>query len=129
VYTETARLLSWKTYAQRILCLVDERPDRTLDELGAAMHKRWIPGSRNALWRFVDFVAALRHNKMVAPMVLDGTINGASFVAYIEQCLAPTLKHGDIMAIDPAHQVPGVKEGHRSCWRNIAVSAAVLAGP
>jgi transposase len=41
-------------YAQRILCLVDERPDRTLDELVAAMHKRRIPGSRSALWRFLD---------------------------------------------------------------------------
>ena len=40
--------------AQRILALVDERPDRTLDELVAAMHKRRIPGSRSALWRFLD---------------------------------------------------------------------------
>jgi transposase len=49
---------------------------------------------------------------MVAPMVLDGPINGASFMAYIEQCLAPTLKRGDIVVIDnlPAHKVPGVKE-------------------
>src|SRR6516225_4838263 len=60
----------------------------------------------------ITFVAALRHNKMMAPMVLDGPINGASFVAYIEQCLAPTLKRGDIVVIDnlPAHKVPGVKE-------------------
>jgi transposase len=63
-------------------------------------------------WKTITFVAALRHNKMVAPMVLDGPINGASFVAYIEQCLAPTLKHGDIVVIDnlPAHKVPGVQE-------------------
>ena len=33
-------------------------------------------------------------------------------MAYIEQCLAPTLKRGDIVVIDnvPAHKVPGVKE-------------------
>jgi len=63
-------------------------------------------------WKTITFVAALRHNKMVAPMVLDGPINGASFVAYIEQCLAPTLKRGDIVVIDnlPAHKVRGVKE-------------------
>jgi transposase len=63
-------------------------------------------------WRTITFVAALRHNKMVAPMVLDGPINGAAFVAYIEQCLAPTLKRGDIVVIDnlPAHKVLGVKE-------------------
>jgi transposase len=78
-------------YAERILALVDEQRDRTLDELVAAMHKRRIPGSRSAL---------------------DGPINRASFVAYIEQCLAPTLKRGDIVVIDnlPAHKVPGVKE-------------------
>jgi transposase len=49
---------------------------------------------------------------MTAPMVLDGPINGAAFVAYIEQCLAPTLKRGDIVVIDnlPAHKVLGVEE-------------------
>src|SRR5512144_1176924 len=41
-------------YAKRILALVDEQPDRTLDELVATMHKRGIPGSRSALWRFLD---------------------------------------------------------------------------
>ena len=41
-------------YADRILALIDEQPDRTLDELLAAMHKRRIPGSRSALWRFLD---------------------------------------------------------------------------
>jgi transposase len=61
-------------------------------------------------WKTITFVAALRHNKMEAPMVLDGPINGASFVAYIEQCLAPTLKRGDIVVNLPAHKVPGVKE-------------------
>jgi transposase len=49
---------------------------------------------------------------MVAPMVLDGPINGAAFVAYIEQCLVPTLRRGDIVVIDnlSAHKVAGVKE-------------------
>ena len=41
-------------YAERIVALVDEQPDRTLDELLAAMRKRRIPGSRSALWRFLD---------------------------------------------------------------------------
>ena len=36
-------------YAERILALIDEQPDRTLDELLAAMHRRRIPGSRSAL--------------------------------------------------------------------------------
>src|SRR5499426_2058415 len=51
-------------------------------------------------WKTITFVAALRHDKMMAPMVLDGPINGAAFVAYIERCLARTLKRGDIVVID-----------------------------
>jgi transposase len=74
--------------------------------------KRLISHVPQGEWRTITFVAALRHNKMTAPMVLDGPINGAAFVAYIEQCLAPTLKRGDIVVIDnlPAHKVLGVKE-------------------
>jgi len=44
-------------YAERILALVAENPDWTLKEILAAMHKRRIPASRTALWRFLD-----RHN-------------------------------------------------------------------
>jgi hypothetical protein len=43
-----------KDHAERILALVHEQPDRTLDELVAAMRKRRIPGSRSALWQFLD---------------------------------------------------------------------------
>jgi transposase len=41
-------------HAERLLALITEQPDRTLDELVAAMRKRRIPGSRSALWRFLD---------------------------------------------------------------------------
>jgi transposase len=41
-------------YAEEIFALVDEQPDWTLDELIAAIRKRWISGSRSALWRFLD---------------------------------------------------------------------------
>jgi transposase len=40
-------------YADRILAIIEEQPDRTLDEFVAAMRKRRIPGSRSALWRFL----------------------------------------------------------------------------
>ena len=74
--------------------------------------ERLISHVPQGTWKTITFVAALRHNKMVAPMVLDGPINGAAFVAYIEQCLVATLKRGDIVVIDnlPAHKVPGVKD-------------------
>jgi transposase len=63
-------------------------------------------------WKTITFVAALRHDKMVAPMVLEGPMNGPAFLAYIEQCLAPRLKRNDIVVMDnlPTHKVSGVKE-------------------
>jgi len=41
-------------HAQEILALVGEWPDWTLEELVVALHKRRIPGSRSALWRFLE---------------------------------------------------------------------------
>jgi len=43
--------------------------------------------------------AGLRHDEIVAPFV-DGAMNGPTFLAYIEQCLAPTLGRRDIVIID-----------------------------
>ena len=63
-------------------------------------------------WETITFVAALRHDKMVAPMVVDGPINGELFLAYVKHCLVPTLKPNDIVMMDhlPAHKVAGVAE-------------------
>lgn len=41
-------------HRQELLALIAETPDATLDEIVSAMHKRKIPGSRTALWRFLD---------------------------------------------------------------------------
>jgi DDE superfamily endonuclease len=43
-------------------------------------------------WETITFVAALRHNKMIAPMVTEGAMTGEMFLAYVKQCLAPTLR-------------------------------------
>jgi transposase len=51
-------------------------------------------------WRTLTFLAALRCDRIDAPCVIDGPINGARFTAYIEQFLAPTLKPGDIVIMD-----------------------------
>ena len=49
---------------------------------------------------------------MVAPFVLDGPMNAISFMAYLQRCLVPTLKRGDIVMMDslPVHKVAGVRE-------------------
>ena len=63
-------------------------------------------------WETITFVAALRHNKMTAPMVVDGAMTGDMFLAYVEQCLVPTLKRNDIVVMDNlrAHKIPGIQE-------------------
>ena len=63
-------------------------------------------------WKTITFVGALRHDGMVAPLVLDGPMDGPTFVAYVRQCLVPTLKRRDTVVMDnlPAHKVAGVRE-------------------
>ncbi len=63
-------------------------------------------------WTTWTFVAALRLKGMSAAMMIKGAINGECFLAYIEQCLVPILKKGDIVVMDnvPAHKVEGVQE-------------------
>jgi len=51
-------------------------------------------------WRTMTFLAGLRHDRITAPCVFDGPINGASFLAYVEQVLVPTLQPGDIVVMD-----------------------------
>ena len=51
-------------------------------------------------WKTLTFIAALRCDRIDAPCVFDGPINGESFTAYVEQILAPTLKAGDIVVLD-----------------------------
>jgi transposase len=51
-------------------------------------------------WKTTTFVAGLRLSGMVAPMVLDGPINGQAFQAYVDQVLVPELRKGDIVVMD-----------------------------
>jgi transposase len=48
----------------------------------------------------LTFLAALRHDRITAPCVIDGPINGTSFRAYIEQFLVPSLSPGDVVVMD-----------------------------
>jgi transposase len=63
-------------------------------------------------WETLTFVAGLRRDGMTAPLVIEGAMNGAIFLSYVEQCLAPALNRGDIVVMDNlrAHKVAGVKE-------------------
>lgn len=48
----------------------------------------------------MTFLAALRHDRVSAPFVIDGPIDGDSFETYVTQCLAPTLAPGEIVVMD-----------------------------
>ena len=63
-------------------------------------------------WETVTFIAGLRQTGIVAPMLIKGAMNGEAFLAYIEQCLVPTLKRRDVVVVDnvPFHKVAGVED-------------------
>jgi transposase len=51
-------------------------------------------------WKTLTFIAALRHDRVDAPWVIDGPINGDLFATYVAHVLAPTLARGDIVVLD-----------------------------
>jgi len=63
-------------------------------------------------WKTITFIAALRYNRITAPFVIEGAMDGEMFRAYVEQFLAPTLRRGDVVFMDnaPVHKVDGVEE-------------------
>jgi transposase len=68
-----------------------------------------VPGGR---WETITLVAGLTQRGIIAPLTFKGSLDGPTFVGYIEECLAPTLKRGQIVILDnlPAHRAPGVQE-------------------
>jgi len=69
-------------------------------------HGRALRGQRlvaavpHARWTTMTFLAALRSDGITAPCVFDGPINGGLFLAWVEQCLVPALRPGDIVVLD-----------------------------
>ena len=77
----------------------------------AAKGERLRVAIPHAHWKTTTVVAGLRSTGLVAPMALDGPINGAAFLAYVEQVLVPELKAGDTVIMDNlgSHKGPGVR--------------------
>jgi transposase len=63
-------------------------------------------------WKTTTFVAGLRCGALTAPFVIDAPMNRDIFLAYLRECLVPTLGAGDIVIMDnlPSHKVAGVRE-------------------
>ena len=62
-------------------------------------------------WKTTAFTAELRLGGLVASMVLDGSLNGDAFRAYVEQILVPELNKGDVVTMDnlPANKVGAIR--------------------
>ena len=97
----------WIRYQDRIdperLIFIDETWTRT----DMAPLRGWSPrGCRlvgkvpHGRWKTMTFLAALRHNRIDAPWLVEGPIDGDSFRLYVEKVLLPTLKPGDIVIMD-----------------------------
>ena len=74
--------------------------------------RRLVAAVPHGHWKTTTFIAALRHDGLTAPTVVDGALNGELFLAYVQQQLVPTLRPGDILVLDnlSAHKVAGVRE-------------------
>jgi transposase len=101
------RRAQWKKYQGRLdptrLVFIDEtwaKTNMTRTHGRAPRGKRLVAKAPQGRWRTLTFLAALRHDRLEAPCVIDGPINGESFLAYVEQILIPTLGPGDIVIID-----------------------------
>jgi len=70
--------------------------------------ERLRAGVPHGHWRTTTFVAGLRLSGIDAPMLIDGAINGESFLAYVRQVLVPTLRPGDVVIMDNLRSHKGV---------------------
>ena len=117
------RRVQWRRYQSRIdpgrLVFIDE----TWTKTNMAPLRGWAPrGHRlrakvpHRRWKTMTFLAALRHDRIDAPWVLDGPINGECFRAYVEKELVPSLRPGDIVVMDNlgSHKGKAVRQAIRS---------------
>ena len=109
----------WKAHQGRIdprrLVFIDE----TWVKTNMAPLRGWGPkGKRlrsfapHGHWRTLTFLGALRCDRLTAPCVFDGPINGQCFRAYVEQQLVPVLEPGDIVVMDNlgSHKAAAIRE-------------------
>jgi transposase len=117
------RRQQWMAYQDRIdptrLVFIDE----TWTKTNRAPLRGWSPqGQRlqakvpHGRWTTMTFLAALRHDRVEAPWLIDGPINGDSFRLYIDKVLIPTLRHGDIVVMDNlgSHKSSAVRQPLRA---------------
>ena len=101
------RRAQWTKHQNRVeperLVFIDE----TWTKTNMAPLRGWAPRGRrlttkvpHGRWKTTTFLAALRHDRIDAPWLLEGPIDGESFRTYVEKVLLPTLREGDIVIMD-----------------------------
>ena len=88
-----------RSFASRLHDETRTKTNMTALRLGAA-RARLIDKVPHGHWKTTTFLSALRNDRIDAPCVFDGPINGERFRAYVEQFLVPTLKRNDIVVLD-----------------------------
>jgi transposase len=83
--------------------------------------RRLVDKAPHGHWNTMTFLAALRHDRIDAPCVFDGAINGERFRAYIEQALVPTLRKGDVVIMDNlgSHKSQAVRQAIRGAGAHL----------
>jgi transposase len=117
------RRAQWKAYQDRVaaerLVFIDE----TWTKTNMAPLRGWAPRSMrlkakvpHGRWKTMTFLAALRHDRIDAPWIIDGPINGERFRLYVENALLPTLQPGDVVIMDNlgSHKGKAVRQAIRS---------------
>jgi transposase len=101
------RRAQWAKYQGRIdperLVFIDETWTKTnmAPLRGWAARGKRLPGKApQRRWKTMTFIAALRLDRIVAPWLLDGPIDGETFRIYVARMLVPTLRPGDIVIMD-----------------------------
>ena len=122
------RRIQWRKYQGRIdparLVFIDEtwaRTDMTRTQGWAPKGERLIAKVPHGKWTTTTFLAALRHDRIDAPCLFDGPINGERFLAYVEQALVPTLRPGDVVILDNlgSHKGKAVRQAIRKAGAHL----------
>lgn len=97
----------WRRHQARLdprrLVFIDEtwaKTNMTRTHGRCARGQRLVDRVPHGHWKTMTFLAALRCDRIDAPFVLDGPINGEWFLAYVQQLLIPTLSPGDVVIMD-----------------------------
>jgi len=97
----------WKRHQGKLdparLVFIDEtwtKTNMTPTRGRCARGERLIAKAPFGKWRTLTFLAALRRDRIEAPILFDGPINGIKFRAYVENALVPTLHPGDVVIMD-----------------------------